>query len=395
MSQQPEITFLTVSYNSAPYMALAAQLVKGLNPDTPYTWLVAENSPPNAPYRIAADSPLYDAVLSGPPQRPDPDLPGKGSYHHGDGLNMLLEQVKTRFVLVYDPDFYVVRPNWIRDVLAHMKRHQLAFFGAPYPPRNVTKYRYFPCGHFLLIDLDRAPKETLDFTPTLAERWAQREQDVIDTPKRLAALPWLTKAMTHWMYKGLDETHPVGLKKRANKVGNSGDTGYRIYERYRDSAKAECIVPSCNPELELKTDLLAFGVLTALRPRWKKKLQKNPHWRYVNAVLSEFWLPEDLRYLPSKPGYYSRRRFGESDAMPSVAAKAWDEFFWKRDPFGFHVRNFHHRLSELESREDAEAIRHQSMLDNCDWIAQNVIAPILGQPVDRAYARQHAPESVA
>src|SRR5262249_19037971 len=100
----------------------------------------------------------------------------RSSYHHGSALTVNLKDIRDRFLLVIDPDLFVVYPNWIRETTEHMIRQQLCFFGTPWHPRWYTKYRYFPAVHFLLIDLQRVSLTQLDFRPELTEKpsWGRR-----------------------------------------------------------------------------------------------------------------------------------------------------------------------------------------------------------------------------
>ena len=46
------------------------------------------------------------------------------SYHHAHNLELALSKVRTRFALLVDPDLYVVRPNWLLDLVTRMKMEQ-------------------------------------------------------------------------------------------------------------------------------------------------------------------------------------------------------------------------------------------------------------------------------
>ncbi len=128
---------------------------------------------------------VSDAVLaateaSGTPLGERRRLLGKylGSYHHAAGLNRALERVATRYALVIDPDFYVVRPGWIAEVLAHVRAEDLAAFGAPWNPRWYQKFRYFPCTHFMVLDLAKRPWSPGLLAPDLVRggrRFASRQ----------------------------------------------------------------------------------------------------------------------------------------------------------------------------------------------------------------------------
>src|SRR5262245_31363432 len=43
----------------------------------------------------------------------------RSSYHHGSALTVNLKDIRDRFLLVIDPDLFVVYPNWIRETTEH------------------------------------------------------------------------------------------------------------------------------------------------------------------------------------------------------------------------------------------------------------------------------------
>lgn len=110
-------------------------------------------------------------VMLVPGVKIDESLPERcrGSYRHAAALNAFLQsfQPETRYVLILDPDFYIVRQNWIPDVVAHMQHNNLSFFGAPWHPKWYSKYRGFPCVHCIFVDSDQIDLKELDFSPDL------------------------------------------------------------------------------------------------------------------------------------------------------------------------------------------------------------------------------------
>ena len=82
-------------------------------------------------------------------------------------MNRTLPHIATRFALFCDPDFFIVRENWIHAVIQHMTEHGIGILGVPWHPRWTHKVRYFPCVHCMFVDLEVTPVETLDFTPDI------------------------------------------------------------------------------------------------------------------------------------------------------------------------------------------------------------------------------------
>ena len=57
---------------------------------------------------------------------------------------LALSKVRTRFAIILDPDLYVVRPNWLLELITRMKLEQIAIFGVPWNPRYFQKFLIFP-----------------------------------------------------------------------------------------------------------------------------------------------------------------------------------------------------------------------------------------------------------
>jgi len=287
---QPALTICTVSFDSWGWLVLHMALAQRLAPEAKLHWVVADNAPGGPGPALPAGVDVR--VVPGAPF-PDRSY-AAGSYHHGAGLNATLAYVRTRHALFLDPDFFVVRPHWPSGVLAHMEERGLAFFGAPWHPRWVYKVRYFPCAHCLFVDGARVPLASLDFRPDYEEVPAHAQ--------RKEALPLPGRAIR----QVLRIVDPLRLRKR-RLVATSRDSSWRIYNRYaRDPARpSECLQPVFDPG---RTRVL------------------------------EGLLPDRLRFVPGRPGYFTRAGFA-AHGLPDLAALGWEEFFWRDEPFGFHVRS--------------------------------------------------------
>ena len=266
------LTICSVSFRSKRYLELNWELVKNLNPNQQLTWIVIENTPPESSDRLNIHS-THFLVSEG--YGLDTSQLWPASYHHGIALNRALSLVNTRFALLLDPDFYVVRKSWITEVLEHVEENRLAFFGVPYHPKWHLKYRYFPCAHCMFIDLAKINKDSLDFRTG---------------------------------------ENPPKLRGRQG-IGASQDTGRRVYNQYgRDvRVRSDCVLP----------------VHRTSRDHPKRS-------RLWHRVLDKL-LPDHLSYLPKRPGYYSITGFREL-GYPDVISYDWEEFMWKGEPFGFHIR---------------------------------------------------------
>lgn len=192
---------------------LNKSLTDRLNPESNHEWLFAENSKEEIKISPRQFADFNAKVFSGVAGwRKDVISFLRGSYNHAGGLQILLPHVQTRFLVCTEPDFFIIRPNWILEMTELMSRKRISFFGAPYDPRRYNMYRYFPHIAFIAVDLSRIDKSTLDFYP-----------------------PDASASFAHRIKKFL-------LGKRAN-INTRRDTGSKIYERYHRIQKSECLQP--------------------------------------------------------------------------------------------------------------------------------------------------------
>lgn len=290
------LSICTVSYESATWLALNRELVTLLNPNATFRWWVAENTPEGGPERLEPHTAGFD-VAPGAPFEPRPY--GAGSYHHAAGLARLLPHVESRFLLVLDPDFFIVRREWISEVLQYMVSAEVAVLGAPWHPSRVSKIRYLPCAHCTFLDLERVDLASLDFSPDYESGPEARPDE---------------ERRSRW--SGVD---PLRLAKR-RRIGTSRDTGWRLQERWAHAPglRVECLQPVFRPA------------------PWKRA------W--------EACFPEHLSLVPRRPGYFHRGSFADA-GIPGLEGSGCEEFFWQGTPFGFHVRCHPIRLKRPETLE--------------------------------------------
>ena len=231
-SHEGILTICTVSYKHKDLIKANIDLVKKMNPGARVDWIVVENTPNGAEGGLSVGETNGLRVIQGIPN----DFSGiaSASYHHESGLNKAIKEVKTRYALILDPDFYIVRKNWIQDVVGRMQKKNLSFFGAPYNPKRYMKYRYFPCIHCVFIDLEKVNKEELDFSPRYKQKvlLANREMVAAKKQQRQGCF------MICFCIEKTCENH----NKRSVIIGSSRDTGYALYEKYFNnlSFASEC-----------------------------------------------------------------------------------------------------------------------------------------------------------
>jgi hypothetical protein len=291
VTDDSRLTICTVSYGHAQHLALNRCLAARLNGSefADIEWLVAENAPADTPRRLSGkekhfkhyDGASYTALGS--------------SHQHALALGQLLTHVTTRFVLILDPDFYILRPDWASEVLQYMQQRNLAFFGAPWHPRYVDNYRYFPAVHCMFVDTSLIRIEHLDFRPLLGDDSNSHSAN----DRGFASTLWKT----------------ICFERRRR---GPWDTGTRVFNRFagNPNIRAECVVPV----YRVRKDWLGQG---------------NP-LRLTNRLL-ELILPDEKCYLPKRRESYTQKTFSDRGwNIPELPA-LWEQHVWKEQPFGLHI----------------------------------------------------------
>lgn len=316
--EQTEITICSVyhSLESKHLLELNWRLTRALNPNVNFIWLVADNTPLG--FIDVIDNSKFSVVPGIKADMvPTAVQPGtKGSYHHSMAVNESLKHITTRFAIFLDIDFYVIKPDWITDVLAWMRQNDLAFFGVPWHPKKYIKVRYFPAHHFLAVDGSKVNIRALDFRPGY---------EAVSSLRRLSFRNRLARRVRKIAAKFL----PVG----ATKVGTSRDTSYRIFDRYKND------------------HTIRFEIL---QPVFKPATHNN------------FWqkfLPDSMSVIPKKKGYFSSRGFADLGYFDG-GAEGWEEFLWHGQPFGFHLRGSHKLKEDLVGGLDCIKKALNSFINN-------------------------------
>ena len=282
-----QLTVCSVAFKAKQCLDLNHRLMRALNDQSTLpTWLLFDNN--DEPAEQINGDPRFEVV------RPK-ERAGFMGYEHALGLTALLPHIRTRFVLFLDPDCFIVRPHWVRDVVAHMKDRQLAFFGTPINPRRHNSYRYFPYCVCMFVDLARVPRRELVFLPNvwnLRDAVSYRLRDSIASVPRVGALfRWLLTE--RWL-----------------------TNGWQLRQRYgsHPTLKNECVQPVWDVN-----DTIPPGSLR----------------RVIHHLT-----PASVSPVPKRPGYVSAVGFREMGA-PDLEALGWEEFVWRGAPFAFHIGSVH------------------------------------------------------
>ncbi len=291
---EPMLTIVTVVLEQHyGFVRRQPALIEAMNPGAPFRLLVVDNSGPAEP-GLQIAHPRVE-VISGVDQDLSRTEHGRGSYHHAAALNLAVRKVTTPYLLVLDPDFFVIYRNWIGEIIDHMRRRALTLFGAPWSYVWNRKWRYFPCVHFLMIDLAKAGADTLDFTPALAE-----DVDASKAPLQV----WLKRFAPTLRSRLLLESRR--------------DTGWLLHRRFKDIRPA--VFDCAQPVIDMKTEFQTPAKLaTAAGRRWDRLVPRR--WRF---------LPADGTYVES----------GQAPAFhhPAIETLSPESFVWRGAPFAVHLR---------------------------------------------------------
>lgn len=326
MSQPKDLTICTVSFRSQDYLNLGWELTRQLNNAGKHSWewIVVENTPEGDPERLAPGDESF-RILSGIDMT---NVKSKypAGYQHAAGLNKALSQVKSRYALILDPDFFVIRKNWISDLIEHMQRNHIVFLGSPYHPKWYMKIRYVPVAYCLLIDLEQVNRSDLDFIvryPPEKEGGGKIKKSL---PESLRKIFRPASHLLSW------------LIFNRKLIEAERDTGWHLYDKIKKVGtenyyKYECLIPVFHPSEDFTG---------------KEHLPQA-----LNEVIEKF-LPDHRSYIPKKAGYFSQSGFKER-GYADLNAREWEEYLWRGEPFGFHLRGYPKR--DRDMRPEKEFLR--------------------------------------
>ncbi|MBK9779887.1 MAG: hypothetical protein IPP55_07540 [Anaerolineales bacterium] len=334
--QIDQLTICSVSYRSASLLDLNLSLTRDLNPTANFHWLLVDNN------NDFLDRKPQDAqtvqLLTGDSCHNRGHF--RGSYHHALALNKALGVVSTRYLLVIDPDFFIFRKNWIKDVLNYMAKKELSFWGAPYYPDLAWKRRYFPTVSCMLIDLERVFKKDLDFTPELDEFQLLSKkstpaltriligiipEEVQHLNRRsLADMAWVI-LRNRWVAEPLSERFP---KRFYPNVNVSRDTGFKIQNSFGRNQKyrLETLIPAYVNDLFTK---------------------KSSNFMNIAARMYALSIPEDVSIYPKKRNYSTHLHFRDVGFFDVRGQFGWEEFFWQGEPFAMHIKGGTRKFEDI------------------------------------------------
>ena len=305
MDKNPIITICSVyhSFETRKIMEANYELTKKMNPGVSFTWVLADNTPKNIDpaEKMPQEGPFQ--IVPGPEgglEKMSIKYPGSLSalFLHNNAINIAFKNIKTRFAISLDSDFYILQKDWIKKAIEHMQKNNLTFLGTPWHPSDYLKFRYFPCHQCLFVDFEKLKEngykpEDIDFNPP--------DGSVKKSPQKRFGKLSLIINMFYFSER--------------RKIGRDGHTAHKIFEKFHNDGKTR------------------FEVIPAVFKPEKESYPANNLIYKFNKIF-EFFLPDKFCYIPKNKSYYTTVDF-KSLGYGEVFG---EEFVWQGKPFGVHVR---------------------------------------------------------
>jgi hypothetical protein len=255
------LTILTVNYFSVDFLKYNIELTKKLNPNIKHNWIIIDNETSDLDSSCIKslgdlqDSKVNVNVIAG--KKNNKNLYKTGGFHHAKGLHIGLDCTPTNGItLVLDPDFYILKKNWIKEILLHIANNNLSLLGAPWNPKWYRKIRYFPTIHCLFINFDRVSKDDVDFYPGelknekmpisnyVLKFLDKKEEDKGANTQLSPSVPAKEDSKKSCTIKNLMTGQLIRFI-----VKTSLDTGWGIYKKFHDNPKFKwsSFIPVFNP----------------------------------------------------------------------------------------------------------------------------------------------------
>ena len=149
-------------------------------------------------------------IFKGVKRNPNHRVPN--TDHLNRALNKVLKKItKPDFLIIIDPDFFIIEKNWIIKTIEYCNLNKISIFGAPWFPTHLSKPKYFPCSHYILFNKNVLNK-SLDFS--------------IENKKKNIKKKY--KIKKHY---GMVINFLLGR----NWIRINPDTGYKIYKKFINS----------------------------------------------------------------------------------------------------------------------------------------------------------------
>lgn len=333
-SDLPSLSIITVSFNSRPWIDLSWQCTKTLNAKSHFEWLVIQNTPEISREKDISTDDKRFRVFEGPHCTPEESQnKGWGSFHHAKALSIGYWQAKADVILVIDPDFFILYPDWISHSLEHIHEKKLAFWGAPYSPNRLRAYRNFPMASCMFINRKLLHQNyffNMDFSPDCdGQKKSTSAQSVIHSRKVVKCLKHkLFGRNTVWAKNCNDAVIEYLLNSfRHLGVDTEGDTGCKIYREFYNKITSGCLTMDSRVQRSHFESFIDFFLPNKhrLQPRGgvHPKLIQNSFFYPYQDIVDEYFFKDDLYGIHIGATSYSNK----SHLLKKLAVEILPSFF--------------------------------------------------------------------
>lgn len=282
------------------------ELTKKMNPGVNFYWILVDDTPLGFDSKDKMPEDGRFLIIPGPEGGLEKMYAKYQSwitsalFLHNTAINIAFKNVKTRFAISLDSDFYILEKDWIKKATDHMEKSDLTFLGTPWHPKDFSKFRYFPCHQCLFADFQKLKEagytaDDIDFTPP-------------GNGKTLGNLP-------KNKFGKLSRLVNISNFSIRRRIGQEKHTAHKMFENFYKNPKIKTeIIPAVfKPEKE------SYPALNLI---------------YIFNKFFEFFLPDKFCYIPKDKSYYTTISFKEMGYNDVFG----EEFVWQEKPFGTHVR---------------------------------------------------------
>ena len=322
------IDIITVTSYDRKYFELNYKLTKDLNKNFKHNWIVVENIsrekhgnyfPNNRNSKLKENNIEY---IKGIIQDNDNSkilkknnltysINPKRSTFHAEGLSIGIKESKAKYLLIIDPDFFVIKENWLKEQIDFMEQNNIDIISAPYHPvKDWIKPKNIPTVYFLLINSYKISKDQINFFPPLEKEISNKKKIF----QNKISFDFFIKFFIYFIGSIFGD-------KNRYLIGSLGDTGYNLGNLKKDS-NCEFLSPAINKIKDLG----------------------------YNKLLLDFFVNDKYKII-HKRNNFSFKTF-KNFKLYDFRKIGCQEYFWKKNPFAFHLRGsikpFDKNIDELD-----------------------------------------------
>ena len=308
-----EITICTVCTDDEKLIQKNIEYISKLNDNIKINWIICLNKERDVKINLDNFKSNIEYIYGLPK-----DLIGSIALHHSIGLNLTKKKIKTQYAVFIDPDFFVLRKNFFNDIIDYILENRLNFIGVPWHPKWYSKFRYFPCSHFLIVDTYKISLDNFDFRP-IDVFWDKKYSNL----NHIKLKKNIFSRIIHKFFSYNNFLYYNFFYRNLNCF--DGDTSHRIYINLHKSKNKYEIFSTC---FDITED-------------WLIPIS----WKINNFI--ELFLPENLCFFPK-----DRSKIKFNSKFGNYLSKyAYEGFYWKDNEIGFHVRGHPKRFSGKRDNE--------------------------------------------